>query len=86
MMVFLYFRERLPCGLDEIEDRLDEALDGRGEVTGSGSGTGGSNIDITIFRDELGQAEVLGIIRRALSGLDIPPSSVVSLDGRREPL
>ncbi|GLO63608.1 hypothetical protein MACH09_41160 [Vibrio sp. MACH09] len=48
MDVFIYFSERLSVGIDVIEDTLDEALDGIGEVTGTGTGEKGSNIDVEV--------------------------------------
>jgi hypothetical protein len=38
MDAFIYTSERLPCGIDELEDALDTALGGRGEITGTGTG------------------------------------------------
>jgi len=38
--------------LDELEDALSAAIAGQAEVTGSGAGEAGSNIDIEVFRDD----------------------------------
>jgi len=86
MDVFLYFHERLSCGLDEIEDRVSDALGERGEVTGSGAGVSGSNIDVEITDDDVAEDEARKIIREAVAELNLPASSVVAINGRKLPL
>ena len=75
MDVFLYFYEPLPCGLDEIEDWLDQALGVSGEVTGSGVGENGSNIDLLISDEHLAPSQVVQLVRQALLPLGLPESS-----------
>jgi hypothetical protein len=62
-------------GRDAVEDPLDEALQAAqlGEVTGGGSGLGGSNIDIELSDLERG----LPIVRQVLRDLQVAPSTVI---------
>lgn len=58
---------------DDVEDALNEALEGIGEVTGAGSGEAGSNLDVEVdesFPREL----VLGKIFLVLNELEIGDS------------
>jgi hypothetical protein len=80
MDVFLYFTERLPCGLDELEDALDAALSNVGEVSGTGTGESGSNIDITIEDEDITKGQVAALIRSALSKYSLPSSSQMVID------
>jgi len=80
MDIFLYFSERLPCGLDELEDAIDSALGELGEVTGVGTGEMGSNIDVTIENEEIPKETVVQLIRNALSPFDLPPTSKMVVD------
>lgn len=48
MEVFIYGVPDLGAPRDEIEDRIEEFLQGRGEVTGGGAGASGVNLDIEI--------------------------------------
>ena len=82
MDAFLSRTERLPCGLDELEDALDSALGDRGEVTGSGTGRTGSNIDVFIRDDALSEEQDLRLIRRALADYGLPDTTRVVIDGR----
>jgi hypothetical protein len=75
MDVFLYFFERLSIGLDEVEDILDEVLSGIGEVTGSGIGERGSNLDIFIKDEIMSREQVIDLIRTALKHIPLPKSS-----------
>ena len=62
-------------GRDEVEDPLDEALQGAqlGEVSGGGSGSGSSNIDVELVDLERG----LQLVRRVLRELGVAPSTVI---------
>ena len=51
MNAYIYFKGATGVSLDEIEEALDRAFMDRGEVTGSGLGPAGSNIDLEIFDD-----------------------------------
>lgn len=77
MDAFIYINGRLPCGLDEIEDALDDALGDHGEVSGTGTGEVGSNIDVTIEDDEMEPAAALAILRSALSRFSLPQSTTI---------
>lgn len=41
----------IPVDRDDVEDALDVALTGIGEVTGAGTGQGGSNLDVEVDED-----------------------------------
>jgi hypothetical protein len=62
-------------GRDAVEDPLDEALQAArlGEVTGGGSGSGSSNIDVELRDLERG----LPIVRRVLQELGVARSTVI---------
>ena len=83
MDVFVYFYEPLPCGVDEIEDALDKALRDAGEVTGSGVGAKGSNVDIFISDESLPVARVVDLVRQALLPIHLPESSRIVVGGRK---
>ena len=44
--LYIYGTERLPVGLDTLEDEIFEQIEGQGDVTGAGTGENGWNIDI----------------------------------------
>jgi hypothetical protein len=81
MDIFIYFFEQISYGLDEIEDALNEAFGTKGEVTGSGTGESGSNIDIEIISEDITKSSALVIVRKALSEFDLPLSTIVEVDG-----
>jgi hypothetical protein len=81
MDAFIYFDERLPVGLDSLEDALDSALTGFGEVTGTGTGQLGSNIDVFVDDGSYSKHELVQVIRHALSEFELPKSSRVVVDG-----
>ena len=65
-------------GRDELEYPVDEALQeyGLGEVTGGGSGVNGTNIDIEVT-DEARLGEAITLIRRILSDLNAPMTTLI---------
>jgi hypothetical protein len=86
MDVFIYVVGRLPCGIDELEEALDSALGDKGEVTGSGTGETGSNIDVFIRDDAMSEEQTLLLIRRALADYGLPDTTRVVIDGREHTL
>lgn len=62
---------------EEIEDALDEALQGAGlgEVTGGGTGLGLVHMDVEV--DATRGNEAADLIRRTLQGLGVPEGSWV---------
>lgn len=52
MYINIYFSGKIGLPLSEIEDDLDDLLMGQGEVSGTGTGDAGSNIDIDVFDNE----------------------------------
>ena len=82
MDVFLYFNDRLPVGLDELEDALDAAFGDKGGVTGAGTGEMGSNLDLFIKDRRMTVEEVVEVIRNALAKFAVPRrSKIVIGDG-----
>jgi hypothetical protein len=81
--VFIYFNERLPVGLDELEDALDAALGDIGEVTGTGVGESGSNLDLFLNDIDMTDDEIVGLIKRTLSAYKIPKSSEIVIGEKR---
>ncbi|WP_309398738.1 hypothetical protein [Cerasicoccus maritimus] len=47
LYIFIYGTEPLPCGLDKIEDGIFERIEGYGDVSGSGTGNSGWNVDLS---------------------------------------
>jgi hypothetical protein len=80
MDIFLYFTERLPCGLDELEDAIESALGDFGEVTGVGTGELGSNIDITIDNQDISKDAAIQLVRSAIAQFDLPSTSQMVID------
>jgi hypothetical protein len=83
MDAFIYFSRPTDYGLDQIEDALDVALSGVGEVTGSGTGKEGSNIDIYIENGTLDKMAVLALLRTALQRFGMPESTKVTIDDEK---
>lgn len=55
MEIFIYFKLNPDTNIDrdELEDEIDEFLDGKGEVTGGGAGIDGANIDVELFDESI---------------------------------
>jgi hypothetical protein len=85
MDVFIYFKEPTGYGLDELEDALIDALGDRGEVTGTGTGEKGSNLDLEFFA-EIDESRALTLVREALAAFSLPASSEVVINGTRHKL
>ena len=83
--IYIYYK-RIPDGYarDDIEDKLEELLDGRGEVTGSGIGIDGGNIDIEIESNEV--LDILGDIKAYLISCGFGADTFLDVNGRREVL
>ncbi|MDP9765378.1 hypothetical protein [Deinococcus enclensis] len=69
---------------EEIEDALDEALQGAGlgEITGGGTGLGMVHVDVEV--DATCSNEAADLIRRTLQGLGVPEGSWVRGPGAGE--
>lgn len=85
MFMAIYFNSRLSTPRDEIEDLIEQSLSGKGEVTGGGTGLGGSNIDIE-FEDDLGIDEALRRIRAVLSGINVAKDTEITIEDQTFPL
>ena len=70
MDIYINFIETTGYGLDELEDIFDKAFDRIGEVTGSGSGKDGSNIDIQLYKNSLDHGLILEKIRETLNSIN----------------
>jgi hypothetical protein len=86
MDVFVYFDGKLDLDLDEIEDSLEKALSGIGEVIGSGLGEAGCNIDIKVNDAKVRPAVLIELIREAVQPLKLGGSGKIVVDGREYPL
>jgi hypothetical protein len=82
MDAFIYTLERLPCGIDELEEGLNTALARRGEVTGTGTGRAGCDIDVLIEDGPMFEKRSLLLIRRALADYGRPGMTRVVIDER----
>ena len=74
--VFIYSKLRLSCGRDVIEDAVDDAISGIGEVTGGGTGATGWNVDVELAGDGDAAPHVDSIVR-VLRRLAVPNDTYV---------
>ena len=75
MEAFIYYNGETGIAVDELEDELDDVLSNfGGEVTGTGRGEMGGNIDLE-FEDESKLFEVIGAIKEALVRFAFPPGT-----------
>lgn len=81
MDVFLNIQGRMAYSLDEIEDALDDAFHGLGEVTGSGTGIGGSNFDIEVTDGTVDVLQAVSIVRKALESYRLPETTHIVVGG-----
>jgi hypothetical protein len=81
MDAFISTFEQLPCGIGELEDALDKAFGGRGEVTGTGTGPAGCNSDVFIEDGAMSEEQALLLIRRVLADHGPPGMTRVVIDG-----
>lgn len=84
MDIFVYIGIGFTSPRDQIEEAIDDLLNGRGEVTGGGSGINGSNIDIEIFDDN--DKEAVQEIKAVLSSFDLPSDTTIVINGERSNL
>lgn len=71
MYALIYFPERLPVGLDVIEDEIEAKLADAGEVTGTGTGERGSNIDVIFDAKVIPVLQMEEILREVIGRLGI---------------
>lgn len=64
------FDRPLPVDRDDVEDELNDALAGIGEVSGAGSGAFGAYLDVDID-PAAAQDEVVGRVLGVLNGLGL---------------
>lgn len=65
------FSGELPVDRDDVEDALNEALAGIGEVSGAGSGVFGSHLDVDIDPVSAPSEEVMARVLAVLHGLGL---------------
>jgi len=82
MDIFIYFTSKASIVLDEIEDAIQEALGDKGEVTGSGLGKAGANIDVEIYEDEDGEEAANSIIE-CLKNMKVPIDTYMRIEDRK---
>lgn len=83
MEMFIYFPPQLGIPRDEIEDLLEEHLGQNGEVTGSGAGQTGSNLDLEIFGNAHDHVErIKGLLRQA----GVPAGTVIVVEDQQYPV
>lgn len=78
MFVDLYFPRELQLDRDEIQERLEAVLEGRGEVVGAGTGPAGTNLDLEIA-DATDGAAALAAIIETLASIGVPSDTVVAV-------
>ena len=82
MYIDIYFNAESDIERDLLEERLDEILKGKGEVTGGGAGKDGVNIDIEID-DDYGNEEIIKIIKSELIRLKLPVDTYLKINGEK---
>jgi hypothetical protein len=85
MFMAVYFNSRLSTPRDEIEDLIEQRLGGKGEVTGGGTGLGGSNIDIEV-EDDVGAEEALRLVRAVLQEINTAKDTEITIEDQTFPL
>lgn len=75
MYMDVYFSSDENVEIDELEDALGELLGDEGEVTGSGVGIRGGNIDI-----EFNNQSQIDDIVKALKKFNLPPDTYYVID------
>ena len=69
--IYIYFPLGMSTPRDELEDSIDQFLGGRGEVTGSGAGSSGSNLDVELVDDQFADEVFEGLLK-LLRTLNVP--------------
>ena len=82
MDLFIYSSTKFSESRTNIEDDLDELLDGVAEVIGGGSGATGWNIDLEIFNDENTSA-VIDKIKSLLIDCAVPADTYIETNGKK---
>ena len=83
--LYIHGSERLPIGLDELEDEIFKLIEGQGDVTGTGTGESGWNIDIEFESANSANFIIISILktfrRHGFSG-----SVTFNIEGHRKTL
>ena len=83
--LFVYGTEAFPTGLDELEDEIFCKIEGQGDVTGTGSGRNGWNIDIE-FESKSSANFILYTVIETLRNHGVGDSVTFDCGGRKEAL
>ena len=81
MFVDVYIEGATNIARDELEDELENAIQGLGEVVGGGSGVKGVNVDLEIS-DEIAETEIVERIKKVIQDLGIRNDAHLRIDGR----
>jgi hypothetical protein len=80
--LFVYGMGPLPCSIGELEDEVFGEIEGLGDVTGSGSGARGWNLDIT-FESPNAFTAIVRSVGKVLTTYGVDLSTVeISIRGR----
>lgn len=83
MFIDVYFTERLPVDMDDVEDAFAELDDF--EVVGAGGGDLGSNIDLEVT-SSIPRDDALRKVAQVLSELDLADIAYVRPSDTRQPI
>lgn len=81
MEIYIYFGSKEEVNIGDLEDKIDEILDDKGEVTGSGMGTNGGNLDIEVY-----DKNIFDNLLIELTKLEFPNDTYLIIDGIKKNL
>ena len=83
--LYIHGSKRLPMGLDELEDEIFGLIEGQGDVTGTGTGESGWNIDIEFESANSANFIIISILK-SFRRHGISDSVMFNIDGNRRTL
>ena len=78
MDIFIYFKLNRDIDIDDLEESIEEILGDEGEVTGSGMGISGGNLDI-----ELWDETILEDFLKKLRELEFPQDTYYVINDKK---